>query len=126
MSQSTNDNQDEENGPTMNLTWAGTLTDHAEKAKRYLHLSAFPCPECGGPVIAGWLATREQAISKDTEVTQVGVICLSCGARAQATANQQLESHFRPVEWEWPIKKKADPAGLHEATSPEAPTAQTA
>jgi hypothetical protein len=49
--------------------------------KQYLHLSAYPCDGCGGPVVAGSLAVRENEISKATEIKEVGVICLSCGHR---------------------------------------------
>jgi DNA-directed RNA polymerase subunit RPC12/RpoP len=49
--------------------------------KQYLHLSAYSCERCSGPVVAGSLAFRESEISKETEIKQVGAICLSCGHR---------------------------------------------
>ena len=39
--------------------------------KQYLHLCAYPCDECAGPVIAGWLGVRENQISKETNLGQV-------------------------------------------------------
>src|SRR5258707_7437729 len=39
--------------------------------KQYLHLSAYSCDECAGPVIAGSLGVRENEISKETEITHV-------------------------------------------------------
>jgi hypothetical protein len=49
--------------------------------RQYLHLSAYCCDNCTGPVIAGWLAVRENEISKETDIRQVGALCLSCGHR---------------------------------------------
>ncbi|MFZ0733186.1 MAG: hypothetical protein WA477_19240 [Candidatus Sulfotelmatobacter sp.] len=68
-------------------------------SKHYLHLSAYPCDACAGPVIAGSLAVRENVISKETDVRQVGAICLSCGHRqATATAPARVR-HALPIEW---------------------------
>jgi hypothetical protein len=39
---------------------------------QYLHLSAFSCDNCRGPVVSGWLAVRESEVSKETDVRQVG------------------------------------------------------
>jgi len=32
--------------------------------KQSLHLSAYPCDSCAGPVVAGWLAVREHYQAK--------------------------------------------------------------
>ena len=53
--------------------------------KQYLHLSAYPCDACAGPVIAGSLAVRENEISKETDIRPVGAICLSCGHRQSSS-----------------------------------------
>jgi hypothetical protein len=42
--------------------------------KQYLHLSAYSCERCSGPVVAGALTLRENEISKQTEIKQVGAI----------------------------------------------------
>ncbi len=40
--------------------------------KHYLHLSAYRCDTCDGPVIAGSTAVRENEISKETDIRHVG------------------------------------------------------
>lgn len=68
--------------------------------RQYLHLSAYSCEKCTGPVIAGSLAVRENEISKETDVRQVGALCLSCGHRPSDAAGTEGVRHFSPVEWE--------------------------
>jgi hypothetical protein len=68
-------------------------------AKQYLHLSAYSCDKCDGPVIAGLLAVRENEISKETDVRHVGAICLSCSHRQSKPTAPALPRHFPPVEW---------------------------
>jgi hypothetical protein len=67
---------------------------------QYLHLSAYSCDKCKGPVIAGSLAFREDEISKETDIRQVGALCLSCGYRQQKAAQPGLTRDFPPVLWE--------------------------
>ncbi len=40
--------------------------------KQYLHLSAYSCDGCQGPVVSASLAVRENAISKETDVQASG------------------------------------------------------
>lgn len=68
--------------------------------KQYLHLSAYPCDMCAGPVVAGSLAIRENEISKETEIRQVGALCLSCGHRQNGAAGPEGVRHFSPTRWE--------------------------
>jgi hypothetical protein len=70
--------------------------------KQYLHLSAYSCERCSGPVVAGSgsLAVRESEISKETEIKQVGAICLSCGHRQGKMIEFGVFRHFPPVEWD--------------------------
>ena len=68
--------------------------------RQYLHLSAYSCEKCTGPVIAGSLAIRENEISKETDVRQVGTMCLSCGHRPFEAAGTAGVRHFSPVEWQ--------------------------
>jgi homoserine kinase len=68
--------------------------------KQYLHLSAYPCDTCAGPVIAGSLAIRENEISKETEIRQVGSICLSCGHRQETATAPACARHLLPIAWE--------------------------
>ena len=67
--------------------------------KQYLHLSAYPCDACAGPVIAGSLGVRENEISKETDIRQVGAICLSCGHRQCAATEPARARHLMPMEW---------------------------
>jgi hypothetical protein len=71
-----------------------------KQRKQYLHLSAYPCDVCKGPVVAGSLAVRENVISKETDIRQVGAICLSCGHRQMSATGMVVVRHFSPVEWE--------------------------
>jgi hypothetical protein len=68
----------------------------------YLHLRAFPCDHCQGPVISGSTATRENEISKETEIRQVGAICLSCGHRQIKATLEGDTRDFPPVQWDAP------------------------
>jgi len=68
--------------------------------KQYLHLSAYPCDKCQGPVVSGSLGVRENEISKETDIRQVGAICLSCGHRPPSAAGMVTVRHLLPVEWE--------------------------
>ena len=68
--------------------------------KQYLHLSAYSCDGCQGPVVSASLAVRENAISKETNVRQVGAICLSCGHRQQNATGTATVRHILPMEWE--------------------------
>jgi hypothetical protein len=69
----------------------------------YLHLSAYPCDACNGPVIAGSTTTRENEISKETDITPVGAICLSCGHRQESTESTNIR-HLLPIAWEQEIR----------------------
>jgi hypothetical protein len=68
--------------------------------KQYLHLSAYSCDTCNGPVVSGSLAVRENEISKETDIRQVGAICLSCGHRQSKRAETEVTREFPPVRWE--------------------------
>jgi len=75
----------------------------APMRKQYLHLSAYSCDRCNGPVVAGSLAVRENEISKETDIQQVGAICLSCGHRQSKMTKLGMPRQFPPVEWEQQI-----------------------
>jgi len=76
------------------------ISEDTQMRKQYLHLSAFPCDACAGPVVAGSLAVRENEISKETDIRQVGAICLSCGHRQSAATEPARARHFPPMQWE--------------------------
>lgn len=67
--------------------------------RQYLHLSAYPCDTCAGPVIAGSLGVRENEISKETDIRPVGAICLSCGHRQCSATEPARARHLMPMEW---------------------------
>ena len=46
--------------------------------RHYLHLAAFICEVCNGPVISGSFATRETEIERETDIQEIGSVCLSC------------------------------------------------
>ena len=68
--------------------------------KQYLHLSAYSCDKCAGPVIAGSIGVRENEISKETDIRRVGAICLSCGQRQSKATEPGLTRSFPPMLWE--------------------------
>jgi len=68
--------------------------------RQYLHLCAYPCDVCAGPVIAGSLAVRENEISKESDIRLIGSICLSCSHRQSRPTELETTRHFPPVQWE--------------------------
>ncbi len=68
--------------------------------KQYLHLSAYACDACAGPVVAGAVAVRENEISKETDIRPVGAICLSCGHRQTGPTEPARARHLLPIEWD--------------------------
>jgi hypothetical protein len=68
--------------------------------KQYLHLSAYVCEMCSGLVIAGSVAVRENEISKETDIRQVGAMCLSCGHRQSGPTEPGRARHLLPIEWD--------------------------
>jgi hypothetical protein len=79
--------------------------------KHYLHLSAYPCDSCAGPVIAGSIGVRENEISKETDLRPVAApICLSCGSRQSAATGPARARHLLPIEWEPLSVNGASPA----------------
>jgi hypothetical protein len=80
--------------------------------KQYLHLSVYSCNKCHGPMVSASLAVRENAISKETDIRQVGAICLSCGLRDHNANGMVNVRHCPPMEWE-----PADAIDLRSLTS---------
>lgn len=68
--------------------------------KQYLHLSAYSCDDCGGPVVAGSLGIRENEISNETDIRLVGALCLTCGHRQSKKSESGVSHDFPPVPWE--------------------------
>ena len=70
--------------------------------KHYLHIVAYSCDKCGGPVISGSTAVRDNEISRETEIRQVGAICLSCAHRQTESGAPRETRNFPPVPWDAP------------------------
>ncbi|MGA2979717.1 MAG: hypothetical protein ABSD76_09015 [Terriglobales bacterium] len=68
--------------------------------RQYLHLSAYLCDECAGPVVAGSIAVRENEISKETDSRAVGAICLTCGHRQSMATEPGVTRNFPPTLWD--------------------------
>ena len=68
--------------------------------KHYLHLSAYACNQCAGPVVAGSIAVRENEISKETGIHSVGAICLTCGHRQDKATEPGITRNFPPSLWD--------------------------
>ena len=79
----------------------------------YLHLRVFPCDTCRGPVVSGSTAVRESDIERETEVREVGAICLACGHRQSEATEPGSTRDFPPVRWDPPRTPRAD----HTATA---------
>ena len=74
----------------------------APMKRQYLHVSAYSCDKCGGPVISGCTGVRENEISKETDIRNVGAICLSCGHRQSKATGPAETRDFPPVQWDSP------------------------
>jgi hypothetical protein len=67
--------------------------------KTYLHISAYSCDNCKGPVVAGSFGTRETEITRESDLTKVGAVCLSCGSKQTQITAANVVCQFAPVEW---------------------------
>jgi len=68
--------------------------------RQYLRLFAYSCDKCTGPVVSGSIAVRENEISRETDIREVGAICLSCGHRQNKATERAYTRHLAPIEWE--------------------------
>jgi hypothetical protein len=81
--------------------WSDFFTfERIQMRKQYLHLSAYSCDKCQGPVVSGSLAIRENEISKETDIRQIGAICLSCGHHQNQATEPERARQFFPTEWD--------------------------
>jgi len=79
------------------MTWHGTLVAAAETVTHYLHLAALVCTQCNGPVITGFMGTRHDDISKETDIRNVGAVCLACGFKPEILLEPSVDHRFRPI-----------------------------
>lgn len=85
--------------------------------RQFLHLCAYSCDKCRGPVVSASLGVRENEISKESQIRQVGAMCLECGHR-QNQATERLRSRYLPpIEW--------GPAGAINAGDPRSAFVET-
>ena len=68
--------------------------------KYYLHLSVYSCDKCAGPVVSGSTGMRENEISKETEIRQVGALCLACHHQQSKPTKPGVAYDFPPAQWE--------------------------
>jgi hypothetical protein len=66
----------------------------------YFHISAYPCDRCNGPVIAGAFGIRETEISRESELTTAGSVCLTCGNKQAKTSEGSIVRQVAPVKWD--------------------------
>ena len=66
---------------------------------KYLHISAYACDKCDGPVIAGSFGTRESEITRESALSLVGAACLACGNKQAKSGSGKVVRQFAPVEW---------------------------
>ena len=50
--------------------------------------------------MSGSIAVRENEISRETDIREVGAICLSCGHRQNKATERAYTRHLAPIEWE--------------------------
>jgi hypothetical protein len=80
----------------MTMSFSGNTSN---MRKQYLHVAAYPCEKCKGPVVAGSLGVRENAISRETKIELLGGVCLACGNRQDRPPGVRATREFLPVEW---------------------------
>lgn len=66
----------------------------------YLRLTAFACDACNGPVIAGSFATRETEIQRETDIQDIGLVCLSYRKQYISLPTTRPIRHMSPLEWD--------------------------
>ena len=66
---------------------------------KYLHIRAYACDKCEGPVIAGSFGTRDTEITRESALIAIGAVCLSCGNKQSDLTGSNLTREFAPVEW---------------------------
>jgi hypothetical protein len=66
---------------------------------KLLHLSAYACDKCEGPVILGSFGTRETEISRESNLIPLRAVCLACGDSQPELKSTDLVRDFAPTEW---------------------------
>ena len=66
---------------------------------KLLHLSAYACSKCEGPVVSGSFGTRASGITRESTLIPIGAVCLACGHNETTLDNTDLVRHYAPTEW---------------------------
>jgi hypothetical protein len=84
----------------------------------HLHLRAYVCKKCNGPVVATTLSVRKTPISGETTTGQLVPSCLLCGDRPVSVDEPGFG--FAPIAWPLLSALPADPGLtlLNGVTSP--------
>jgi hypothetical protein len=69
---------------------------------QYLHVSAYSCEKCGGPVISGSTAVRENEISRETDVRNVRSDLPVVRPQTEQGNGPGGTRDFPPVQWDSP------------------------
>ena len=104
----------------MGLASAASTFEGIPMKIQYLHLSVYLCEKCNGPVVAGVLAVRENEISRETDIRQVGALCLTCGHGQQKPKEPGHTRNFPPIRWE-SVNAPAGTPAITVDTAPLAP-----
>jgi hypothetical protein len=67
--------------------------------RQYLHLSAYHCDKCEGPVLSASIAVRENEISGETDIREIGAMCLACGYKQARSSDAGFTRQCPPVDW---------------------------
>ena len=65
---------------------------------QYLHLCAYPCEKCKGPVIAASLGIRETNLTKEVDIRHIRAVCLYCGNHQDTRTTPARD--FFPAQWD--------------------------
>jgi hypothetical protein len=86
---------------------------------QYLHLSAYPCEKCRGPVVAASLGIRETELTREMDVRHIRAVCLFCGNQ-QTTRTTPVRDFF-PAEWDLSFRGIPDPPPTIDASPTPSP-----
>jgi DNA-directed RNA polymerase subunit RPC12/RpoP len=68
--------------------------------RQFLHISVYKCDKCQGPVVAGSTGVRENEISRETDIQELGAVCVSCGHRQSHVTAPGATWEMPPIRWE--------------------------
>ena len=66
----------------------------------YLHLAAFTCETCNGPVLSGSFATRKTETQRESDIREVGSVCLSFRKQFSELPTSRAHTPRGALEWD--------------------------